>query len=260
MKFQVTLSLRSSYDDGAGNTGLYTYTIIDKSIEIADSSIWKLLRFNISNPLASQTFTATSLGGSGGSPPAYTTRTVTIAKTGDVTFVDADEKLYVTGTWTAELKLVPSEMPPHTFTTMDYGMLPSKTPDSERITVNAVVHSENTPVPGESFVVEDDDFIVEAKSYAFDMVYTTDQQTDAQFIPFTVFTAEGDLLSRPYDGKYIEVMLKGLIIAARNKGKSQRYVDMSIKKFAIIEVSNYINGDGPLDVWIPRVTTEVPVA
>lgn len=251
MKITLQYVLVTTYDNTT-NVGTYQYKITPvRVVTIANADIWKLNFMKLSYPTTSLTFTAYTATSTTGTVPAYAGRTCAISQSGKCTFVDA----YETPLRISILSMAVSEAPDHPYLIWDIINVSTGNSAaflSTSITIGGTTYTATAPV---------DDLIVEDQTAwgvdgsTIDAVWRCSATDVAalQLPPLMTWAwAEGDLLSREYSGKLIEVGLKALIIMsqAKRKGGNQ---SKALLGSAILEVADYMQGDGPFDVYIPSV-------
>jgi hypothetical protein len=71
----------------------------------------------------------------------------------------------------------------------------------------------------------------------------------------TMAFVEGDLISREYDGMYLEAGAKALLMLMQTKKKSQNTLLLNVLNEGI----EYAQGDGPFDMHIPNNVYKLPL-
>lgn len=249
MKFTVNIVLMSTYNDGAGAVGTYSYNLTPSAgrvITILDTDIWKLLIFNGKLPTSTLSLTAVSLGTTSGSPPAYSGRTCTVSSAGLITFTAASHPEYETPQ-KLRMKITPSLVPTHEYEhdiIMDHGA------DGKWATID-LTHDSTVQVtssaPVEPVIMEDVNWaMIEGDDYYAQFTPCAADITAKLVRAMTMSVVEKDLLSREYQGSWVELGAKAFLSMARAKGKKK------LLNFVALEVADYLAGDGPLDMYIPR--------
>jgi hypothetical protein len=256
MTTKVTINLLaiSAYDDGAGNSGKYYYKIlVDKEITLKDGDIWKLNTFSWQKPAAAISGRAAySVNGSVGAPPAFGGRTITITTGGIISFVDTDEEIYQ---FVVQMAL--SEAPDHEYTIWDLFVFFESAGKYDKIELLMPVAGTQTYLtPTDDIILEDSaEWGLAGHSLSINFYPSTAEIAKSR-LPAPIWGwAEGDLLSTPYNGKMIEVAIKGIMMMNRAKKGAKKLVGM-----ALVEVVGYMQGDGPMDVLIPEVLKPVRCA
>lgn len=254
MKIVARLMLQSDYDDGAGAVGVYSYYItpatLGREYTIPDATIWKVHRFVSAFPNITTTVTAYALTVTTGSPPAYGGRTLTLSSAGKVVFTGTNpeyetiKKVRVTLTQTL--------VPDHTYTIWD--VIGEYSAVGRFAQISSIMNNVGTwytvTSPVENVILEDvTGWGAEGNYLMVEFTPTTADITAGQLRQMAVAWAEGDLLSRPYNGAMLEMGLKTLYAMVQAKGGKSK----SLLSSVVTEVAGYAAGDGPFDVYIPRV-------
>lgn len=96
LTLRIRLRITGAYDDGGGNTGNYHYwcqVVLDgRDFTLPEQKFYSAKLFSFTKP-TDLDLEAHSITGSGGSPPAYTTRKISFTSTGQMSFTDTDEVL-----------------------------------------------------------------------------------------------------------------------------------------------------------------------
>lgn len=250
MILTTDIYFKSYYTDGAGNTGTYSYRLgptAGRVITIYDLDIWQLHIFNEGFPPSGLTLTAFALTTITGSPPAYGGRTCTVSVTGVVAFTGANptyESLY-----NSMVNITVTDVPEHSYEVWDLiGHFGSPGRWAKiQVWCNSALQSEVT-TPAEDVIAEDVvGSYTEGATIGFQFFPCSTDITNKQLRLFSYSIVEGNLLSRAYDGRYIELGLKAVIALARAKNNQT-----SLLKYGVLEVAGYLQGDGPLDMYIPQ--------
>jgi hypothetical protein len=259
MKITVSYQIAAAYDDGAGNTTTYVYAIFaDKEVTVPDGDIWKINWFDLGLPLNAITATAATgtAGTPAGSPPAAGGRTIAIDTKGVCTFVDANEELfYVT------ITLTPSDQPTHEY---EFDVFADYVVSGEFAAIKfydaAASLIESFSNPTETPVLEDQTLPVAAAIKAQFNLNATDVANAQLPSSLAVGFCEKDLVSRPYNGQFIEAGVKLLLAAKAMKRRANRRSSLGWLGPIVPEIATYIQGDGPLDMYIPQANYQVNYA
>lgn len=246
MKHVITLILRGAYSSG-GNTGVYGYKITDaKEVVSLTSALWKPRNIVNTTPKAVLTITAFELTSPVGAPPAFGTRTVTIGTDGKVTFLASEA-------WESmELEVELADVEDH-----DYGNALWTTPiavgEFARIDLylNAVLLQQwTTPIEDPVY----SGLALKTTGDILKVVWIPSTATKTAAILNACVAVIGDevLLTRPYDGAYIEGAIKTVFIGLQ--AMNRRY------EGAIAQLVNYFRtGSNPITMAVPTVYVGIPM-
>lgn len=245
MKLTFNLNVYTLFDDGAGATARYNYLLVIGAtpFDRVAATMWQLSTFTGMLPVTTTTWTAISRTVLGGAPPAAATRTMAVSSAGIATFVDADEELEK-----VLIQVTLSSVEDHLN-------------DAPYLTI-ANVDSDWT-----SMTVEDGGGAVSPDANdGYEMIWSatgdffkvTGAISAANIalskIPlFSVAVGDKILLTRTYDGQYIEGGLKVALIALGSA------LSQSIEGI-ISTATNYLRGHPVLGVDIPVVSYSARMA
>lgn len=256
MKATAKIIFRSDYDDGAGAVGVYSYYLtptLGRDFTIPDLTIWKVHRFVTAFPNVILTATAYALSTTSGAPPAFGGRTMTVSPAGVIAFTGANPTYETFKSISVNITI--TLVPEHSYTIWDmigeYGALGRFA--SITVCMNGgTCYTVSSPV--ENYMLEDQaGWGVEANTFYYLWVPSAADITAQQLRNVAVAWVEGDLLSRPYNGAMLEMGLKTLYAMVQAKGGKSKSLLASV----VTEVASYAAGDGPFDVYIPRVEKSV---
>lgn len=223
VKLTVQWLLLTAYDDGAGATANYVYLIGTKIGVIPAASIWRFRAFTMTAAKVAKAAIVAGLRYNvAGVPPAANTRTIDIATTGAVTFLDTDETLLcVCGT--VSLTDVDGEVAPLLYDMNLMGLSHEKATADHMIATGcnaadaAKVRAFDPLMPvGPADAFMDATFSDDANAVAIGWRLTA-AQIALGVVPtdFTFVLAEKDLVTRDYAGLTIELAGKAAITLAQ---------------------------------------------
>lgn len=247
MKATVRLTLKTAYDDGAGNTCKYSYDLLNVTygqgqvVNILDADVWKMHAFVIKLPRAALSGKAAgAISSSVGAPPAYGTRTISISAAGKITVGsnEALESFIITVTFT--------EVPTHTYDKVSIICNADIANFSTLLLTGVGGATKTSSTATDILALDDQDAIKEAVATSAQFTLTAAARTALLIPSMTFMTVESDLLNREYTGMYIEAVGKSVIGLVQIMNK--RYEGV------VSEAVDYLMGkDGPLTMHIPLV-------
>lgn len=247
MIFKVTRTLWTTYDDGAGNTGKYTYTLVSlKEITIATKSIWVPHLFNFDMPKATLTaLVADSLTVTLGAPPAFGGRTVTITTSGVVTLL-ASEALYC-----ERIKIELVDVLDHAYTKMYVLMQLPTDAINGQVLLNGVL-LQTVPLCSAGSVEQLEVLFVDTGDYLqCYWFFSAADISNHTISEYSVMVAENTLMTREYDGRMIEGGLKLGIVGLQVAQKEL--------SGAVAQIAQYIrHGASMLELQVPTETYSLP--
>jgi hypothetical protein len=215
MKCSLLLKIRSTYNDGAGNSCVYFYTGVTSSVTYLAKNSWKLRKFGVKRPSTNFIAVAYADGVVVGAPPAAGTRSVTFKPDGTYT-IGANEVIDY-----CEYAFTLSDVEEHPYLLMDVMALGQD--DVPLITVAGVDCRDKWAAIT---------FIADADTFTIAHTLSLAAQAAFRFPDLTIMIAEHDLVSREYTGMYYELGLKAVVTMLQMASKEYAGLSAQVASYA----------------------------
>lgn len=226
MKKAITVSIGTTFDDGAGNSCIYGYTVATKTFTYLAKNHWMVRKVKSVLPTATTLTVAGARSAVIGAPPAAATRTATQAVTGIWTFGASEILRYITMVETlADVEEGANE-------TMSIMAISSQ----DHLTIASGVDIKDLWTPKT--------FFAGAETFTVTFTPTVAAVAAGRIGEIAVCTADTDLISREYSGQYVEMGLRAIISALQVYAKEYSGI--------VTQIENYVSGsESPIALDIP---------